>query len=65
MTPRLVRRLSPESVAQQTFDAVTSGQIEVLADARTREVKASLPRDHELLHPPLEQFWDAAVTARG
>ena len=58
-------KISPESVAQQTFDAVEAGQIEVLADARTREVKASLPRDHELLYPPLEQFWDAAVAARG
>jgi len=58
-------KISPESVAQQTFDAVESGQIEVLADPRTREVKASLPRDHELLCLPLEQFWDAAVAARG
>jgi 3-oxoacyl-[acyl-carrier protein] reductase len=50
---------------QQTFDAVEAGQIEVLADDRTREVKASLPCGHELLYPPLEQFWDAAVAARG
>jgi NAD(P)-dependent dehydrogenase (short-subunit alcohol dehydrogenase family) len=58
-------KISPGSVAQQTFDAVEAGQVEVLADDRTREVKASLPRDHELLYPPLEQFWDAAVAARG
>jgi NAD(P)-dependent dehydrogenase (short-subunit alcohol dehydrogenase family) len=32
---------------------------------RTREAKASLPRDHEVLYPPLEQFWDAAVAAHG
>jgi hypothetical protein len=26
---------------------------------------ARAPRDHELLYPPLEQFWDAAIAARG
>ena len=56
---------SPESVVQQALDAVEAGQVEVLADERSRYVKASLPRDHELLYPPLEQFWDAAVAARG
>ena len=35
-------KISPESVAQQTFDAVEAGRIEVLADERTRYVKASL-----------------------
>ena len=54
-------KISPESVAQQTFDAVEAGQIEVLADERTRFVKASLPRDHELLYAPLQAFWDAAT----
>jgi hypothetical protein len=34
----------------------------VLADERTRFVKASLPRDHELIYPPVQSFWDAAVT---
>jgi len=45
-------KISPESVAQQAFDAVEADQIEVLADERTRFVKASLPRDHELIYPP-------------
>jgi hypothetical protein len=53
--------VSPESVAQQAFDAVEAGEIEVLADERTRFVKASLPRDHELIYPPVQEFWDAAV----
>ncbi len=44
------------------LDAVEAGQIEVLADERTRFVKASLPRDHELIYPPVQAFWDAAVT---
>jgi NAD(P)-dependent dehydrogenase (short-subunit alcohol dehydrogenase family) len=51
----------PESVAQQVFDAVEAGQIEVLADERTRTVKAELSRDHELIYPPVQEFWDAAV----
>ena len=54
-------KVSPESVARQVFDAVEAGQIEVLADERTRTVKASLSRDHELIYPPIQQFWDEAV----
>jgi NAD(P)-dependent dehydrogenase (short-subunit alcohol dehydrogenase family) len=54
-------KISPESVAQQVFDAVQAGQIEVLADERSRFVKASLSRDHELIYPPIEAFWVAAV----
>ena len=53
---------SPESVAQQAFDAVEAGQIEVLADERTRTVKAQLSRDHELIYPSIQEFWDAAVS---
>ena len=52
---------SPESVAEQTFDAVEAGLVEVLADERTRTVKASLSHDHELIYPPIQEFWDAAV----
>jgi len=52
---------SPESVAQQAFDAVETGQVEVLADERTRTVKAELSRDHQLIYPPVQEFWDAAV----
>jgi NAD(P)-dependent dehydrogenase (short-subunit alcohol dehydrogenase family) len=54
-------KVSPESVATMVFDAVEAGQIEVLADERTRTVKASLSRDHELIYPPVQEFWDAAV----
>ena len=57
-------KISPESVAQQTFDAVEAGQVEVLADERTRSVKASLPRDHELIYPPIQESWDAALEDR-
>ena len=58
-------KISPESVAMQAFDAVEAGQIEVLADQRTRDVKASLSRDHELIYPPIQEFWDAAVSGTG
>ena len=54
-------KITPESVAAQVFDAVEAGQIEVLADERTRTVKASLARDHELIYPPIQEFWDEAV----
>jgi NAD(P)-dependent dehydrogenase (short-subunit alcohol dehydrogenase family) len=54
-------KISPESVARQAVDAVEAGQVEVLADERTRTVKASLSRDHELIYPPIQEFWDEAV----
>ena len=54
-------KISPESMARQICDAIEAGQVEVLADERTRFVKASLPRDHELIYPPVQEFWDAAV----
>jgi NAD(P)-dependent dehydrogenase (short-subunit alcohol dehydrogenase family) len=57
-------KISPESVARQAFDAVDAGQVEVLADERTRFVKASLPRNHELIDPPVQEFWDSLATGR-
>ena len=51
---------SPESVARLAFDAVEAGQVEVLADERTRTIKAQLSRDQELIYPPLQKFWDDA-----
>jgi NAD(P)-dependent dehydrogenase (short-subunit alcohol dehydrogenase family) len=51
-------KVSPESVAQQALDAVASGEIEVLADERTRFVKASLSQDHDLIYPEVQAFWD-------
>jgi NAD(P)-dependent dehydrogenase (short-subunit alcohol dehydrogenase family) len=53
---------TPESVARQALDAVEAGQVEVLADDRTRTVKAELSRDHELIYPPIQKFWDTAVS---
>jgi hypothetical protein len=56
-----VLKISPESTAQQAFDAGEAGEIEVLADERSRFVKVSLSHDHELIYPPIRAFWDAAV----
>jgi short-subunit dehydrogenase len=58
-----VAKISPDSVAQQAFDAVEAGQIEVLADERSRFVKAFLSRDHGLIYPAVQAFWDGATTA--
>jgi NAD(P)-dependent dehydrogenase (short-subunit alcohol dehydrogenase family) len=52
---------SPESVVGQALDAVAAGQLEVLADERTRLVKESLPHDHQLIYPPVQEFWDDAI----
>jgi len=52
---------SPESVVRQALDAVEAGQVEVLADEQTRTIKAELSRDQELIYPPLQEFWDAAL----
>src|SRR6516225_7145228 len=43
---------SPGSVARLACDAVEAGQVEVLADERTRTIKAQLSRDQELIYPP-------------
>ena len=56
-------RLGPAgaAVVQQALDAVEAGQVEVLADERTRTVKAQLSRDQDLIYPPLQKFWDDAL----
>ena len=41
---------------------LVTGASRGLADDRSRFLKASLSRDHELIYPPLRQCWDAAVS---
>jgi hypothetical protein len=53
-----VPKISPAEVARQVFDAVEAGAVEVIADKRSRQVKASLPRDHELIYPAIQAAWD-------
>lgn len=47
----------PADVAALVLDAIEAGQEEVLADDRTRTMKASLPRDLELIYPEVEKAW--------
>jgi hypothetical protein len=51
-------KISPADVAWQVLYAVKADQIEVLADERTRQAKASLSRDHELSYPAVQARWD-------
>jgi NAD(P)-dependent dehydrogenase (short-subunit alcohol dehydrogenase family) len=53
-------KISPQDVARQLLDGVEADQVEVLADERTRRVKAGVPRDHELIYPGVQKRWDAA-----
>ncbi|GAA4681780.1 SDR family oxidoreductase [Frondihabitans cladoniiphilus] len=64
MARKIKVKISPETVAEQTFDGVEAGAEEVLADAQSREVKQSLPRDLELLYPAIQARWDARATPR-
>jgi hypothetical protein len=51
-------KISPESVARQTFDAIERGNTEVLADERTRFIKSALSRDQGLIYPEVQEIWD-------
>ena len=57
-------KISPESVAQQVFDAVEAVEVEVLVDDRSRFVKASLSRDQELIYPAVQEFWDSITQSK-
>ena len=54
-----VAKHAPAEVAAQILDAVESGREEVLADERTRAMKAALPNDLELIYPDVERQWAA------
>ena len=62
MVTELARGLpkdDPEDVARQVFDGVEAGQVEVLADSRTRRIKSLLSDDHEKIYPAVQERWDA------
>ena len=52
-------KVSPREVAAQALDAVEKGRPEVLADDRTRRVKALIPTDQESIYPDVQRSWDA------
>jgi short-subunit dehydrogenase len=55
-------KMSPESVPRQACDAIEAGDREVLADERSRFVKASLSRDHDLVYPAFREFWESITS---
>jgi NAD(P)-dependent dehydrogenase (short-subunit alcohol dehydrogenase family) len=64
MAARVKVKISPESVAVATFDAVEQGIEEVLVDEQSRRVKAALPDDLATLYPEIQALWDARRTRR-
>ncbi|QWF76762.1 SDR family oxidoreductase [Amycolatopsis sp. CA-230715] len=55
------RKHAPSDIAAQVLDAVEAGEEEVLADERTRQMKAALPREHELIYPEVQRQWEAGA----
>ena len=45
-----VPKVDPRSVADQSLDAVVDGRYEVLADARSRQIKSQLSDDLRLIY---------------
>ena len=54
-------KVSPESVAKQIVTAVASDAEEVLADATSEMVKATLSDDLAALYPALQAQWDTEM----
>jgi len=52
-------KISPQSVVDQTLDAIEAGREEVLTDERTRFIKAALPDDLSAIYPAQQDLWDA------
>jgi len=53
-------KLDPADVTAQALDAVEAGVEEVLADERTRMIKAALPHDLAAIYPDIERQWRAS-----
>lgn len=56
-----VHKHAPAEIAAIVIEAVKAGSEEVLADERTRHVKANLPRDLELIYPEIARQWQASL----
>ena len=57
-------KVSPESVAKQIVTAVASDAEEVLADATSEMVKATLSNDLTALYPALQAQWDTEMAGQ-
>jgi NAD(P)-dependent dehydrogenase (short-subunit alcohol dehydrogenase family) len=55
-----VPKVSPQTVAARTMEAIAQGHEEVLADARTQRVKAALATDPEAFYQQIQENWDKA-----
>lgn len=55
-----VPKHAPAEIAAMLIEAVEAGSEEVLADERTRNAKANLPRDLELIYPEIAGQWRAS-----
>ncbi len=52
-----VPKHKPKYMASLILDAVEAEQEQLLADERTKAMKAALPRDLELIYPDVERRW--------
>ena len=52
-----VQKHKPKYMASLILDAVEAEQEQLLADERTKAMKAALPRDLELIYPDVERQW--------
>ncbi len=60
-----VEKVAPSVVAAAALDAVEADQPEAIVDDISRWVKASLPDDHRLLYPTLEQDFAQPTAGAG
>jgi NAD(P)-dependent dehydrogenase (short-subunit alcohol dehydrogenase family) len=58
-----VPKIAPREVAVAAFDGLEAGAPEVLVDERTREVKAGLSDDQNLIYPGVAEDFAAAAAA--
>jgi NAD(P)-dependent dehydrogenase (short-subunit alcohol dehydrogenase family) len=58
-----VPKIAPREVAIAAFDGLEAGAPEVLVDERTREVKAGLGDDQNLIYPGVAEDFAAAAAA--
>jgi NAD(P)-dependent dehydrogenase (short-subunit alcohol dehydrogenase family) len=58
-----VEKIAPREVALAAFDGLEAGEPEVLVDERTREVKAGLGDDQNLIYPGVEAEFNATVAS--
>jgi NAD(P)-dependent dehydrogenase (short-subunit alcohol dehydrogenase family) len=56
-----VEKIAPSAVATAALDGLEAGVPEVLVDEQTRQVKAGLSQDHDLIYPGVEEQFAAAA----